>query len=308
MSKKNCNIVLDLLPGYIENDLTEDTKEFVEEHIKNCSNCKNTLENMRADIIKQQSKQTSDTKIEVEKIKKVRKNLKAHKTILIVSSIIILLIAIVLLGTEIYYKFNKTLSEKIVEQNEINMNLNNYHFIHNYSYTVYNEKGSFNLIEDIYYKDEEFKANEYFEYKDTGIKTTTIIYGKLGEEEVTKVNVDDNTIIEGVINSYYSGIQNMLDFSGYSWSLRNYFKDINYEDVEIRNFEEKEWYVYKTGNEEEYIEYWIDKDNLTDFRYIEANSKYCRESLYTLEKDIVTDKNMEIDYDTTDFEHMEFLS
>ena len=98
MNKKICNIILDLLPMYIENDVTNDTKEFIEEHIKECSNCKDKLDVMKMNIAKEEDRLKNDTKIEIEKIKKVNKKLKIHKGVLIVSSIIISIIAIILLG------------------------------------------------------------------------------------------------------------------------------------------------------------------------------------------------------------------
>ncbi len=45
-----CNIVLDILPLYIENIVSDDTKEFVEKHITQCSKCKKELEMLKTDI------------------------------------------------------------------------------------------------------------------------------------------------------------------------------------------------------------------------------------------------------------------
>mgnify|MGYP002154374836 FL=1 len=40
---KNCNIVKDLIPLYKENLLSEESKTFVEDHLKSCSECENLL-------------------------------------------------------------------------------------------------------------------------------------------------------------------------------------------------------------------------------------------------------------------------
>ena len=48
--KRNCKIVQDLLPNYIENLTNEETKNFIEEHLKECNECKNILENMQKEI------------------------------------------------------------------------------------------------------------------------------------------------------------------------------------------------------------------------------------------------------------------
>lgn len=45
--KKYCKIVEDILPTYIENLTSEETSEFIEEHIENCEECKKILQNMR---------------------------------------------------------------------------------------------------------------------------------------------------------------------------------------------------------------------------------------------------------------------
>lgn len=41
--KKECEIVKDLFPNYIENRISDMTKEYVEEHIKNCKICADIL-------------------------------------------------------------------------------------------------------------------------------------------------------------------------------------------------------------------------------------------------------------------------
>ena len=50
--------------------------------------------------------------------------------------------------------------------------------------------------------------------------------------------------------------------------VRNDIKNVDYKDMEIKVFEEREWYVYRKGNELNYNEYWIDKNDLTDIRHL----------------------------------------
>ncbi len=45
---KECSIVTDLLPLYSENMLKPETKEFVEEHLQSCAECKKELEELNA--------------------------------------------------------------------------------------------------------------------------------------------------------------------------------------------------------------------------------------------------------------------
>lgn len=39
-----CEIVKDLLPNYIENQISNTSKDFVEKHIKDCTECKEALD------------------------------------------------------------------------------------------------------------------------------------------------------------------------------------------------------------------------------------------------------------------------
>ena len=39
MEKINCNVIQDILPLYIDDVVSDDTKELVEEHLQNCEIC-----------------------------------------------------------------------------------------------------------------------------------------------------------------------------------------------------------------------------------------------------------------------------
>ena len=46
-NERDCKIIQDLLPNYIENLTNEETNIFIEEHLNTCSNCKIIFENMK---------------------------------------------------------------------------------------------------------------------------------------------------------------------------------------------------------------------------------------------------------------------
>ena len=51
MSKKSdCNIVKDLLPTYIDGLCSKESKEFIEDHLRNCVDCKEVFEMMQDEI------------------------------------------------------------------------------------------------------------------------------------------------------------------------------------------------------------------------------------------------------------------
>ncbi len=47
MSKISCNIIYDLLPSYLDNICSEDSRQLVEEHFKECQSCQNLYESMK---------------------------------------------------------------------------------------------------------------------------------------------------------------------------------------------------------------------------------------------------------------------
>ena len=87
--KKECKIIQDLLPNYIEKLTNNETNSFVEEHLKECTECQKIFENMEKDI---NAKTTKKDNREVNYIKKYNKKLKFFKNVLL---IIILLYVIV---------------------------------------------------------------------------------------------------------------------------------------------------------------------------------------------------------------------
>ena len=48
--KKDCKIVQDLLPNYIENLTNEETNEFINKHLKSCEECKKIYDSMNKDF------------------------------------------------------------------------------------------------------------------------------------------------------------------------------------------------------------------------------------------------------------------
>lgn len=48
--KKECSIVQDVLPLYLENMVSESTKVFVEEHLESCSDCATELKYLKSDM------------------------------------------------------------------------------------------------------------------------------------------------------------------------------------------------------------------------------------------------------------------
>ena len=50
MEKINCNVIQDILPLYIEDAVSEDTKELVEEHLQDCEICQRVYHETKTDL------------------------------------------------------------------------------------------------------------------------------------------------------------------------------------------------------------------------------------------------------------------
>ena len=132
--KRNCKIVQDLLPNYIEKLTNEETNKFVEEHLNECNNCKQILSNMEKDL-KLDSKKKDNR--EVKYIKKYNNKMKILKIILLI------IIALFLIRTGRNFIIISSLSNKA----------DNYVSSTNYHKKTTNFYNDTLTIIDSYYKD-----------------------------------------------------------------------------------------------------------------------------------------------------------
>ena len=47
---KECKIIRDLFPSYIDGLTNEETNQYIEEHLNNCEHCKKILEDMKKEL------------------------------------------------------------------------------------------------------------------------------------------------------------------------------------------------------------------------------------------------------------------
>ncbi len=92
---KECKIIQDLLPNYIEKLTTKETNSYIEEHLKICNNCKNTYEKMKNEI---QLENKKTDKREINFFKKYKNKLRVLRTIIL----IIILAFAISAGRKIY--------------------------------------------------------------------------------------------------------------------------------------------------------------------------------------------------------------
>lgn len=87
--KNECSIVCDLLPLYAEDMVSEDTAEFVKEHLGNCPTCRAELEKLRKPVQPVAAQQVPD--IDAEPLKRLKKALLMEKVQAILCTAAVLL-------------------------------------------------------------------------------------------------------------------------------------------------------------------------------------------------------------------------
>lgn len=97
--KRDCQIVQDLLPNYIEKLTNEETNLYIEEHLNECDDCKNMLENMQKGFKENNKKREIK---EIEYIKVYNDKMRTLKFIII----IILAIALTIMTYYYFYMRN----------------------------------------------------------------------------------------------------------------------------------------------------------------------------------------------------------
>lgn len=80
MNKKDCKIIQDLLPNYVDKLTTQESNEFIENHLKECSECNKIFENMKKDLNVEDEKK--DKKV-INFIKKYNKKMRIFKLIIL---------------------------------------------------------------------------------------------------------------------------------------------------------------------------------------------------------------------------------
>lgn len=99
MSNKECSIVKDLLPLYIDHVVSQDTENFVKEHLEQCESCKKEY-----DLLLQEITLSSNIDMQKENIKilnQIKKKIKKKKIYISIASILFTIFVFIILFT--YY-------------------------------------------------------------------------------------------------------------------------------------------------------------------------------------------------------------
>ena len=101
MNKISCNIIRDLLPLYVDEVVSQDTRAMMVEHLEQCAECREKYENMKSTVV-----------IPVEddiKLLEHFKNAWKKKKIFLVCSTVFLTIVIIFCAIAIFSKYRNSL-------------------------------------------------------------------------------------------------------------------------------------------------------------------------------------------------------
>ena len=95
--KITCNIIEDLLPLYIDDMVSEDSRQLVEEHLKECAACRKMLDEMKKEnqlrTVSGNAKRNSDCRTEIAPLKKIRRRIRRKRMISIILAAVLVLLA-----------------------------------------------------------------------------------------------------------------------------------------------------------------------------------------------------------------------
>lgn len=155
--KKDCKIVQDLLPNYIEKLTEKETNEYIEEHLIICEDCKKIYDTMKINLDNSQEK-NAERKINF--YKKYNAKLKILKLLLSITISLILLIIIIMIGRKVI------ILNDLQNKNSKYADLNNFYF-----------------VKQFYYDDTITITEQY--KKDNKIKIIDTSISEYGKEQVT---------------------------------------------------------------------------------------------------------------------------
>ena len=259
MINKECEIVRDLIPNYVEKTLSKVSNEFIETHIDNCKNCNKILKAIQKEKTQTENQEVIENNYEIDYLKKYNRKIKILKYI-----ISIFIIVSIATGGTVLAKYIK------IE--------NDYNYNHNIITTVYQnlqelkQEENFSFIKkpssvwtlSFYYKNGKYKLVSDLE-KEKDAKDDWIDYGFVTENGYKYIQFYKLNDGRGVASNDMSA--DIRDREVSTICLEDFYNlgKIECASLEIRDdiYQEKECYVLRKNNEnDDYEEIWVDKESM----------------------------------------------
>lgn len=171
-----CKVVEDLLFGYVDKTLNNESKKLVENHLKDCKDCKEKLN----EILKENKQNEKIQQREIDYLKKIKTKIRIKSILIAIGIIILILILLYLI------KFIRI--SNIMGKAERSLKSQNY-----YCEKQENSGEDSVSVSKTYYKDGKYKRTNEI-YSDNGKELISTEYGEVGSDERKLVSERDKTV------------------------------------------------------------------------------------------------------------------
>lgn len=317
--KKECNVIKDLLPLYIDNLVSEDTKNYVEAHVNECEECSNMIKIMKDINNKKIEEEANEDKIELNHLKKYKRKMTFIKFITcLLATLLILILTIGIIFIYNYKKYNSIVKKIANGANEF-MQEKNYSIYKIKCNTLKNEQNTkISYVEEYYFKEGRYKLErknvldlqldlninnmideirkinpKYIEYGNMKSNEKTIIYPEEKRVVNTSESCEKNDYIKNQI--YANVLRETISADEPAWRVNfaiNFFNNSIRQD----KFLNVDCYVVKQGNNSYYEEIWYNKYNYKPIRviYSQNNSNVLEETIFIYVNNTVRDDELNI--------------
>ena len=310
--KRICSIIRDLLPNYIENLVSDETKQYVENHVTKCTECKQILENIEGNDT-EKILNTLGEEAEIRFIKKHKRKKVIFKTIGI---ILLIIFFIVFIAFAIRFIPVNSVRLKTYDKLQKLKEMNNYKVTVEKTINVLGEVSDKSTI-TYYYKDCKYKEdnkrifiNQY--NIEGGLKPVIehkILYYSDGNSNIVTLNKETgNMNISDTASQIDKGhiLENLYPLFIKQYHINLLGRIYMAVEINVREdmYDNKKYYVLtETSNSVNTIaEYWINKETMMIEREVtkqesdsfrdEKNKYITYDIKYKIEPNVVTDEDV----------------
>ena len=186
-----CNVIKDLLPNYMENLVSEDTRTYIENHLKECKECRQVFETIKDEQKQERMNSKQKEKKEIDYLKKYKNKKLIIKSVFLFLVILILSIIIV---CSIKNNNINTIFNDMKQTKQGLLELNNYSIETIEHQINFNTKQKNWFKNSFYYKDKNYKIMRGMGKEYEEIKNDYLYYGSIDSNKQIQISEKNKKI------------------------------------------------------------------------------------------------------------------
>ena len=208
--KISCNVIEDLLPLYVDEAASEDSRQLVEEHLKGCPSCRKMLEEIKKDNQLGTDHRISpeeNKKAEIQSLKNIRKRILRKRILSVILAAVLVFAAC---ETGHYWMYDKETylswedTDMTVKDNKLYGNVNPLGRIR--SVISVDQKNMFYMVSETGWTRKEYPTEENKTYEILDLQDFEEAYNRGPEEPA-----DETSMPAGIENVYYVDPENIKE-------------------------------------------------------------------------------------------------